>query len=223
MNMAPKLYSNKDSGNCYKIRLLAALLDIPLEHVEMDFFNDQHHSPSFLAINPRGELPALVDGNKVFADSASIMVYLAGTYPDRGSTKGPSSFWSYDVAEQAAIVDWLAFSASWIQFGVCRARAMVSFNWPINASEEMVSDAKVRGDKSLQILEQRLEKEDWLALGRPTIADVSIFVYAALAPMGDVSLDHYPAVRAWIKRMRSLPGFIPIEGLDDPMYRRRQG
>jgi hypothetical protein len=72
--MTPKLYSYKESGNSYKVHLLAALLHIDLEIIELDFLNDQQHSPEFLAINPRGEVLTLVDGEKTFTDSAAILV-----------------------------------------------------------------------------------------------------------------------------------------------------
>lgn len=218
--MAPKLYTYRESGNCYKVRLLAALLSIQLEHVEMDYQNGEHHSPEFLAINPQGALPVLVDGDKVFTDSAAILVYLAGTYPARESKLAPTGYWSSDVLEQAFIVNWLAFASTWIQNGVCKARGILSFNGA--ATEQALSEAQEKGRRSLEILEQQLEKNQWLTLGRPTIADVAVFVYVALAPMGDVSLDPYRAVRAWVARVRKLEGFIPIEGLDDPMYRRRR-
>lgn len=223
--MAPILYGYDESGNCYKVRLLAALLNINLEHVEIDFDNDQNHSDAFLAINPRGSVPTLVYGDKTFTDSSAILVYLAGTYGDPGSSKTPSSYWSTDVAEQAAIVDWLAFANSWIQYGVCTARSIVNFGGPYNGlgtnyTSQTLADARTRGHKSLVILNKRLGKEDWLALGRPTIADVAVFVYIALAPMGDVSLEPYPAVKSWIERVKKLPNFISMAGLNDPFYRR---
>jgi glutathione S-transferase len=86
--------------------------------------------------------------------------------------------------------------------------------------ERTLAEAKVKGHKSLKILQKKLEREEWLVLGRPTIADIAVFAYVALAPMGDVSLAPYPAVKSWIERMRNLPHFILIKGLDDPMYRR---
>lgn len=79
----------------------------------------------------------------------------------------------------------------------------------------------MRGNKSLRVLEQHLTAEEWLALGRPTIADLSVFVYIALAPMGDISLEPFPQVRAWIERVKGLGGFFGIEGLEDPMVCRR--
>jgi glutathione S-transferase len=218
--MAPRLYCCPESGNCYKVRLLGSLLAISLEKVEVDLFNMAHKSPDFLAINPKGEIPALVDGDKIFADSSAILVYLAGTHPDRGSETAPSSYWSSDVIEQAQIVDWLAFAATYIHSGLSKARAMVSFNWPANASEETINEARSRGVASLEILEKRLHGKDWLTLGRPTIADVSVYVYVALAPMGGVSLKPFPAVTAWLDRVMRLPGYIGLDGLDAPRQKK---
>lgn len=81
----------------------------------------------------------------------------------------------------------------------------------------MLEEGAMRGNYSLRVLDQHLARNDWLALGRPTIGDVSVFVYVALAPMGDISLDPYPNVQAWIERVKNLPGFFAIEGLDDPL------
>jgi glutathione S-transferase len=78
-----------------------------LQHAD-DVQNDQQHSPEFLRINPRGEVPVLVDGDKTFSDSSSILVWLAGRYGQGGKTPGPSSFWSNDLYEQTQIVDWVS-------------------------------------------------------------------------------------------------------------------
>jgi len=222
----PKLFTYKESGNCYKVRLLAALLQIDLQEIELDFDNDEHKSPKFLLISPRGTIPTLVDGDRVFTDSSAILVYLAGTHTDAGSSKTPSSWWSVDIAEQAAIVDWLAFAATWVENGVCAARTLLSFEGMYNGlgsanPDQTLVEAKIKGLKSLEILQKKLEEGEWLALRRPTIADIAVFAYVALAPMGDVSLETYPAVKGWIARMRNLPHFITIQGLDDPMYRRQ--
>ncbi|KAH9865659.1 hypothetical protein J1614_009245 [Plenodomus biglobosus] len=218
------LYSAPESGNSYKVRLLAALLKLDVEIVDLDLQNDEQHSAAFLKINPRGEVPVLVDGDKMFSDSSAILVWLAG--------KAETSYWSSDVGEQAAIVNWLAFANSWIQFGVFTNRAILSYNGPYNGLgtnaswspdqiETFLQEGAIRGNKSLAILQQQLEREDWLALGRPTIADVSVFVYVALAPMGDVGLEPYPAVGRWIARIKGLEGFVGIVGLEDALVRRR--
>jgi len=81
----------------------------------------------------------------------------------------------------------------------------------------MLEEVKIRGEYSLDVLNKRLDKNKWLALGRPTIGDISVFVYVALAPMGDISLKPYPHVETWVERVKKLPGFFPIEGLEDPL------
>ncbi|RMZ82384.1 hypothetical protein DV737_g2085, partial [Chaetothyriales sp. CBS 132003] len=204
------LYSWPESGNSYKVRLLAALLGLNLKIEDLDFLHDEQHQPKFLSINPRGEVPTLVTGGKTLTDSSSILVYLAGTYT-HGGKPGPSTFWSSDLYEQAQIIDWLAFSNSWVQYGVFTNRAILSYNGPYNGlgsndkwtKEKLdifLEEGAIRGNKSLQILQTRLEAHEWLVLNRPTIADISVFVYVALAPMGDIALTPYPAVLAWIER-----------------------
>lgn len=219
----PKLYTFNESGNSYKVRLLAAFLNIDLEHVEIDFYKGQHKSPEFLKVNPKGQVPAFAHGDRILTDSAGILVYLAGTYPDPGSSKTPSSFWSNDAVEQAEIVDWLAFSANFIPSGLSRARAIMSIYGTAKKGDPELVTAQTQAKKTLELLDQKFEKDDWLALGRPTIAEASLFPYVALCPMGDVSLDPYLAVKRWLERVKKLPGFsdAPMLGLDDPLYKLR--
>lgn len=211
-----KLYTYDESGNSYKVRLLLSFLDIRCDQVVVDLMLDEQHSAAFLAVNPRGEVPALVDGDLVLRDSAAILVYLAGRHG--------GGWWSGDAAEQAAITEWLAFAASWVQYGVFTARAKVAFGIPANGLPadfpgDVLAEAHIRGEKSLAILDEHLDGREWLTLGRPTIADIAVFPYIALAPMGDIALTPYANVQAWIARFRALPGFVPIAGLDDPHYR----
>ena len=213
-----KLYSFEESGNSYKVRLLFSFLGIRYERIDVDLLKDEQHRPPFLAINPRGEVPALVDGEVVLCDSAAILVYVAGRH-------GPRPWWSDKLEEQAHIMEWLAFAASWVQYGVFTARALVSFGIPANGLPadyrgESLEAAQMRGRHSLQILDEHLTGRDWLACGRPTIADIAVFPYVALAPMGDIDLGPYAGVRAWISRFKMLPGFVSIAGLEDPRYRR---
>ncbi|KAK0549882.1 Glutathione S-transferase, C-terminal domain [Tilletia horrida] len=216
-----KLYSWPESGNSYKVRLLASLLKIELEVQDLDFLKQEQKQDWFLKINPKGEVPTLVlPSGKILNDSAAILTYLAGKVAPE------SCYWSQDVEEQAEIVQWLAFAASWVQFGVFTARAILSYGGAYNGlgtaqDTHLLEEAKIRGHKSLRILNDTLAQQDWLALGRITIADIAVFVYVALAPMGDILLDGYEHVRAWIERIKGLSGFITIPGLDDPLIRRR--
>ena len=212
-----QLYTYEESGNSYKVRLLLSFLRIECDFVDVDLMQDEQHQAAYLAINPRGEVPTLVDGELTLRDSAAILVYLANQH-------GITPWWSADAGEQAAIVEWLAFAASWVQYGVFTARAIVSFGISANGLphdfRESLDAALIRAQQSLAILDQHLGAAAWLACARPTIADIAVFPYVALAPMGDISLESYPRVCAWIERFKALPGFVPIAGLDDPNYRK---
>ena len=213
-----QLYSFEESGNSYKVRLLFSFLGVDYQRIEVDLLKDEQHQPAYLAINPRGEVPALVDGTVVLCDSAAILLYVAVRH-------GPRPWWSNAIDEQAHIMEWLAFAASWVQYGVFTARALLSFGisangLPADYRGESLEAAQMRGRRSLEILDSHLRNREWLACGRPTIADIAVFPYIVLAPMGDVDLSPYPAVSAWIARFKSITGFIPIAGLEYPHYRR---
>ncbi len=99
-----KLYDLEASGNCYKVRLFAALANIELEKVPVDFLSGAHKQPPLSDMNPLGQLPVLEDGAQVFRDSQAILVYLAGAY-------GGLAWWPAHPQGQAEIVQWLSFAA----------------------------------------------------------------------------------------------------------------
>ncbi len=212
-----RLYHHPESGNSHKVRLLLSFLGLDYESELVDLMADQQHQEPFVSFNPRGEVPVLEDGALVLRDSMAILVYLATKYEhERWLPRDPRGM--------SAVMEWLAFAASWIQFGVFTARAIVSFGISGNGLPHTyqgdLEEARIRSTKSLQILELQLSGQDWLCGDAPTIADVACFPYVALAPMGDVSLDPYPAVYAWIARFKTLPGYLDMPGLENPDYRK---
>jgi len=200
-----KLYDAAVSGHSYKVRLMSALLGLDCEYVPVDLVNAEQKSPDFFALNPLGQVPVLDDGGVVLRDSQAILVYLAGKTTDR-------AWWSNDHLEQAEIVQWLSFSAKEMWLGCAIARAILKFKRPLD-----LETAQAHARAALEVLEGHLVKHDWLALERPTIADIAVYPYAALVWEGDVSLAPYPSVRAWFKRIESLPGYIPMGGLPTPI------
>ena len=213
-----KLYEHPESGNSHKVRLLLSFLGLEYESVVVDLMTDEQHQAPFLAVNPRGEVPVLVDNEVVLRDSMAILVHLATQHDER------RHWLPEDSAGTASVMEWLAFAASWIQFGVFTARALVSFGISGNGMPHTFSgsleEARIRGTTSLTIMEQQLSGRDWLCGETPTIADVACFSYIALAPMGDISLEPYPAVQAWIAQFKKLPGYLTMPGLEDPDYRK---
>ncbi|WP_298623338.1 glutathione S-transferase family protein [uncultured Zoogloea sp.] len=196
-----KLYDLTLSGNCYKVRLLAALAGIPLEIVPVDFLGGEHKRPPLIELNPWGELPILVDGEVVLRDSQAILVYLARRYAGEAWLPG-------DPAAMAEVVQWLSTAANEVQNGPGAARLVDKFGYALDKADTLRRAARI-----LPLIEARLADHDWLALDRPTIADCAVLPYVALAPEGGVSLGDVPHIRAWIARVKALPGFAPMPGV----------
>ena len=194
------LYGTPVSGNAYKVRLLLSLLGLEFEEANVNLMTGENRTGPFLALNPRGQVPVLVDGEVTVWDSQAILVYLARRYGEAWLPAGP--------VPMAEVMQWLAVSENELLFGLARARAVLHFGRDFD-----LPSCQTYGRAGLKVLEQRLAGNDWLAAGRPTIADVACMPYAALSWMGGLPLDGHPAVRAWIDRIRALPGFIAMEGM----------
>ncbi len=196
-----KLYDLTLSGNCYKVRLFAALAGIPVDIVPVDFLAGEHKRPPLSELNPWGEIPILVDGEVVLRDSQAILVYLARRYA--GEAWLPN-----DPAAMAEVVQWLSTAANEVQNGPGAARLVDKFGYALDKADTLRRAARI-----LPLIDARLADHDWLALDRPTIADCAVLPYVALAPEGGVALDDFPHIRAWIARVKALPGFVPMPGV----------
>jgi glutathione S-transferase len=192
-----KLYLTDNSGNSYKVRILLSLLGVGYEKVMLDTRKQQHKEPAFLKLNPRGEVPVLEDDGIVLWDSAAILAYLARRYG--GDTWLPAA-----PAQMGQVMQWVALAGNEIQFGLQYARRGVLQNrWTAGTLEQ----GHAMGRVALDALEGRLKDNQWLALGRPTIADVACFPYVETAPEARVPLEPYPGIVAWLARCKALPGW----------------
>jgi len=197
------LYGRITSGNSYKVRLLLALLSIPYRAIDIRLGtagrNEVDHT--YLALNPRGQVPTLVDGDTVLWGSTGILVYLASRYD-------PSATWlPHDPPALGQTMQWMELAQNEINTGLFRARAIARFGYKGDADA-----ARREGEVALDVLERRLETGgSWLAGGdAPTIADVACFPYVALAPEGGFTLEAHPFISLWINRVKKLPGFVPV-------------
>ena len=200
-----KLYDIERSGNCYKIRLFLALLGVPYEQAPVDIGRGENKTPAFLKINPRGQLPVLETEEGSFWDSTAILVYLARRY-------GGESWLPLDPVGMASVMQWLALEQNEGRYGLARARAIALKNPSFFARSGNIEEARTLGKTALGVLESRLSNDPWLAISRPTIADIACYPYAAMAPQGGIELKEYPGVRAWIGRVHDLPGYTSLPG-----------
>lgn len=202
-----KLYSHPLSLNCYKVRLLLALLDQEYEYENVDLVSDRHKTDAFVALHPLGQVPVLIEGDISIWDSQAILVYLA--------RKFESEKWlPLDAKSNAQITSWLSFAAKELAIGLAAARVHhllggkgIDFVTRLNIDIDKATD---QGEKSLGVLNHYLSDHSWLVEDAPTIADIACFPTIEFAHEGKISLDAYPHVRAWRDQVKQLPGYIPM-------------
>jgi len=196
-----KLHLVAISGNSYKVRILLSLLKVPHELVFVDTKSRAHKQRPFLDLNPRGEVPVLEYDGHVLWDSAACLVYIARKH-------GGEQWLPTAAGPMAEVMQWVALAGNEIQFGLQYARrGVLQDRWTAGTLEQ----GHAMGRVALNALETRFKDHDWLALGRPTIADVACFPYIESAPEARLPLDPYPGVRTWLARCKALPGWAHRE------------
>lgn len=192
-----KLYTTETSGNAYKVRLLLSMLNVPYETVMVDARSGEHKKEPYLKINPRGQVPALEDGGRFWWGSTACLIYV-------GRKHGGDTWLPTDPAGMAEVAQWLEVAQNELHYGLQWARGVKTGIRKVGNYEEY----RGYGIAGLALLEGRLKAHPWLALGRPTLADVACYAYVSVAPEGGFVLQDYPAVMAWTKRFEALPGWI---------------
>lgn len=191
-----KLYHFPLSGHAHRVQLMLSLLELPADIVFVDLAKGAHKQPEFLAINSFGQVPVLDDNGVVLADSNAILVYLANKY-------GHGRWLPTDPVGAARVQRWLSVAAGPLHAGPATARLITVFGASNNAE-----DVIARSHNLLKVIDQELNNNTYLAGDAPTIADIAGYTYIAHAPEGNVSLQDYANVRAWLARIEALPGFV---------------
>ncbi len=202
-----KLYSSPFSSNARKVRLAAALLDMPLELVDVNLGQGAQRKPEFLAINPMGRVPVLDDDGFVLAESAAIMAYLADKKP--GNTLYPA-----ELKQRADVNRWLFWGAShWgPAFG-----ALTFENWlkgllklgapdPVQVKRQ---DETLRGLAA--VFDKHLSSRDWVSGSSITIADLAIAAPLGIADRAKFPVRSFPAVQGWFERVQTLDAWRSTE------------
>ncbi|TBW48124.1 glutathione S-transferase [Marinobacter halodurans] len=193
-----RLHQHPLSGHSHRVTLFLNLLGLPYEAIEVDLLRGDQKTPAFLALNPFAQVPVIEDGTTVLPDSNAILVYLAKRYDAEG--------WLPDAPEAAARVQrWLSVAAGQLVSGPAIARVSNVFG-----RQADLDQCAVVANRLFPLMENELADRQWLADTRPTLADVAMYSYTAHAPEGGISLEPYPQIRAWLERIESLPGFIPM-------------
>lgn len=196
-----RLYNRERSGNCYKVRLMLALLGLEYEKIPVHREGKGRNivPEDYERLNPLRQIPVLVADGKPYWGTIAILVYLARKY-------GGPQWLPEDAEGEAEVTQWTSLAQNEIFYGLGRARSMRGKRWHGHGTLE---EAHAIAARALQVLEGRLRDHEWLAVDRTTIADVACYSYTIFAGEGGISLKPYPAVRAWLARVQSLPRYLP--------------
>ena len=203
----PELILHQDprSGNCYKIVLTAALLGIPLTIRNYDIMKGETRTPGFLAgVNANGRIPVLQIGDRFLPESNAACWYLG-----QGSDLVPD-----DRFAQADVLRWMFFEQYNHEPNVATLRFWLRFVGQDKLSEAQkaqIPAKRAAGDAALRLMDDHLARHDWFVGNGATLADIALFAYTHVCEQGSFALDDYPAVRAWLARMRALSGFVGME------------
>ena len=197
-----KIYGDVYSGNCYKLKLICALLAIEHEWIPVDILKGDTRSEKFLALNPNGQIPVCVTaGGDVLTESNAILYYLAQD----------SQYWPRDRLAQTRILEWQFFEQYSHEPTIAVARFIRLYQgMPEDRKDEYQAKLKA-GYRVLGLMEQHLTNNIFLVGDSCSIADISLFAYTHVAPEGGFELSNFPAIEAWIARIQSLQGFISMD------------
>ncbi|WP_410218896.1 glutathione S-transferase family protein [Paracoccus sp. (in: a-proteobacteria)] len=199
-----KLYSMPSSGNSYKVRLLAALTDQPLERVDCEHGSAALEAAKAAGVLPFGKLPVLeLDNGVTLGESNALLMFLGEETP----------FVPSDAVVRAQMLGWMF----WEQYNhepVIAVRQSLRHyaHRAADATPERMADLLQRGHVLLAVMESHLAGQDWLAGEAASLADICLYAYTHTADSrGGFDMTRFPAVNAWLDRIATLPGYVTLD------------
>jgi glutathione S-transferase len=193
------LYDYRPSQNGYKVRLLLNHLQQLYTAKWVSIFEGEGQRADFLVKSPTGAVPVLeLEDGRVLTESNAILTYLA-----EGTRYLPADSW-----ERAQVLRWMFFEEDFIQNGLASLRHWTMTGKLARRSGEMIEAKTAASLKALSILERWLKGREFLTDAGYTIADISVFAYASRAEEAKIPLRRYPAVQAWVSRVRAQEHFL---------------
>jgi glutathione S-transferase len=196
------LYDSPVSGNCYKVRLLLAHLGIPYERQTVDVIDRSNRRELLGRLNPGLTVPTLVlDDGRPLGESAAILWFFGegtGFVPD-------------DPYERAQVLQWMFFEQYQLEPTIAVVRFWVAYSGRPEEFEPERSAKTKAGERALSRLDTHLDSRSFVVGDSFTLADIALYGYTHVAEEGGFSLEPYPAVRAWLARVASQPGHVPID------------
>ncbi len=195
------VYGMADSGNCYKVKLALEQLKLPYRWVEVSTTKGETRTKEFLARNPNGQVPTLeLEDGEYLPESGAILAYLA-----EGTPLLPA-----ERLERARVLQWMFFEQYSHEPCIAVARAILRYQPPDSPRRAELPRLQERGHKALEVMQQQLNASAFIAGPKYSIADIALYAYTHCAADGGFELKRYPAVLAWLMRVKSQPGHVPL-------------
>jgi glutathione S-transferase len=201
-----KLYHNPLSPNVRRVLLTAAVLGIELEEQKLDFAKGQHKNPDYLALNPNGAVPTLVDGEFVLTESRAIMQYLASKKPEAGLLPK-------DEAGRADVTRWQFWDAAHFS----QALGMITFERAVKPmmgmgepDEAKVKEGLANFRRFAAVLNTRLQGKTYVVGNSLTVADLTLASSLMYAKQVEAPLAEFPNVDAWFSRISALEAWRKV-------------
>jgi len=196
------VYGYSVSGNCHKVRMLLEHLGREYRWIEIDSPKGESRTPEYLTKNPNGRVPIIeLEDGSVLAESNAILCYLA-----EGTPYLPADKW-----QRAQALGWMFFEQYSHEPYVAVARFIRGWT-PIDSPRRAAELPRCmeRGHQALAVMEKHLSANAWFTGPDYGIADIALFAYTDVAHHGGFDLMPYPALRAWLSRVRAAPGFVAM-------------
>ncbi|HET6632315.1 MAG TPA: glutathione S-transferase family protein [Rhodanobacteraceae bacterium] len=177
---------------------VARHLDSQVEYIYVDFTKGEHRSADYLAMNPNGKVPTLVDGTRVLWEADAIMCHLAA--------RCDSDLWPQD-ARQIDVIRWLSWAAQHFNrhAGTLFFEHIIRPRFSLGETDpRVVAQADGEFRRFAAILDAHLERRRWLVADTLTIADFSVAVTLPDAERARIPLADFPAIHRWHQRLNEL-------------------
>jgi len=196
-----RVYGVSESGNCYKVKLLLAQLELPFEWVEVDMLGGETRTSAYLAKNPNGRVPLLqLEGNQYLPESNAILNYLAD-----GTEFLPSA-----RLERARVLQWMFFEQYSHEPYIATSRFIVHFLGQAEQQRAVLEEKRKPGYAALDLMETHLKERTFFVAERYSIADIGLYAYTHVADEGGFELGSYTAIGAWLDRVRAQPNHVAM-------------
>lgn len=194
-----KYYYHPGSPNCRKVSAVIEMLGVDAEYSFVDLPKGKQAQPEFLAINPNGMVPALVDGDTTVLESNCIVIYLA--------EKTGSDLWP--EPHQLEILRWMFWEQSHFMY----ATGMVFFQKLLKPllgqepDEARVTEAVAKFRRHAQALDDHLKGRAWLVGDAITLADLAVAANLTYAEATELPMDEFPNIQRWYGAIEELPAW----------------